>query len=126
VSGPVPEATARTQGRQVIDGFRQRWLRLADVLDAAETEVLAHLAFPPEHWRQIWRTHPLERLNQEVKRRADGVGIFPTAAAGGRLPGAILSEQHAAWPAGRRSFSVESRAKRSAPLPELAPLLAAS
>lgn len=120
-------AKARGQWHQVADGFRDRWPRLADLMDEAEVDVLAYLAFPPEHGRQIWSTNPLERLNKEVKRRSDVVGIFPNAAAVGRLTGAILSEQHAEWQAGRRSFSVESLAKLSAPLPELAPpLLAAS
>jgi transposase-like protein len=123
-----PDATtAREQWRRVADGFRAKWPRLADLMDEAEADVLAYLAFPPEHWRQIWSTNPLERLNKEVKRRADVVGIFPNAAAVGRLVGAILSEQHDEWQAGRRYFSADSLAKLTAPLSELAPpLLAAS
>lgn len=121
-----PDATrAHAQWRQVADGFRERWPRLALLMDEAEDEVLAYLAFPPEHWRQIWSTNPLERLNKEVKRRADVVGIFPNAAAVGRLTGAILSEQHDEWQAGRRYFSVESLAKL-APPPEAAPALLAA
>ena len=119
-------AKARAQWRQVADGFRAKWPRLADLMDAAEDEVLAYLAFPPDHWRQIWSTNPLERLNKEVKRRSDVVGIFPNAAPVARLTGAILSEQHDEWQAGRRYFSAESLAKVSAPGPDPAlPLLAA-
>ena len=117
-------ATAREQWRRVADGFRAKWPRLAALMDDAEADVLAYLTFPPEHWRQIWSTNPLERLNKEVKRRSDVVGIFPNAAAVGRLVGAILSEQHDEWQAGRRYFSAESLAKRLPPVPEPA-LLAA-
>nr|MBF6592595.1 IS256 family transposase [Ktedonobacterales bacterium] len=64
---PAPEM-ARAQWRQIADGFRPRYPKLAALLEAAETDVLAYLAFPPEHWRQIWSNNPLERLNREVKR----------------------------------------------------------
>ena len=123
-----PDApAAREQWRRVADNFRGRWPRLAEVMDEAEADVLAYLAFPPEHWRQIWSTNPLERLNKEVKRRSDVVGIFPNEAAVMRLVGAILSEQHDEWQAGRRYFSTESLAKLVPPPVEPAPpLLAAS
>jgi len=91
--------------------FEKRYPQLVACLREAETDVLAFYGFPVEHRRQIWSTNSLERLNREVGRRCEVVGIFPNRAALLRLAGAVLEEQNDEWAVGRRYFSTESMHK---------------
>lgn len=109
-----PEAT-RAQYQAVIDGLTARQPKVAAMLEDAEAALLAFTAFPQAHWRQIWSTNPLERLNREIKRRIDVVGIFPNDTAVVRLVGALLMEQDDEWLAGRRYFSTASMEPLRAP-----------
>jgi putative transposase len=96
--------TARTQWRQVADQLRPKVPKLATLLDEAEDDVLAYMTFPREHRAKIHSTNPIERLNGEIKRRTDVVGIFPNEAAITRLVGAILLEQNDEWTVQRARY----------------------
>ena len=94
--------------------FAARFPKLGPLMDDAQAEVLAFTAFPRAHWRKIWSTNPLERVNKEIKRRSRVVGIFLTTAAVIRLVGAVLLAMHDEWIAGdRRYLSEGSMAKLS-------------
>jgi putative transposase len=104
-------ASAHQTVERVCRLFEKRYPQLVACLREAETDVLAYYGFPVEHRRQIWSTNSLERLNREVGRRCEVVGIFPNRAALLRLAGAVLEEQNDEWAVGRRYFSTESMNK---------------
>ena len=101
---------ARKQWRSVADQLRPRVPKLAALMDGAEADVLAFMTFPKEHRAKIQSTNPLERVNGEIKRRSDVVGIFPNEAAVTRLVGAILLEQNDEWAVQRRYMTLETLA----------------
>jgi len=103
--------TAGQQLRRVADSLRPRFPNVSGLLEDAEDDLLAYMCFPREHWRQIYSTNPLERLNKEIKRRSNVVGIFPNREAVIRLVSAVLMEQQDEWEIGKRYFSIESMQK---------------
>lgn len=94
----------RTQFAEVTRMLERSHPKVAVMLEDACHDLLAFTGFPQRHWRQIWSTNPLERVNKEIKRRTDVVGVFPNLAALLRLAGAVLIEQHDEWDAGDRRY----------------------
>ena len=104
-------AEVQAQLRRVILQLENRFSEVARMLEEAAADITAFSSFPVEHWRQIWSNNPQERLNREIRRRSDVVGIFPDRSSVIRLVGAVLAEQHDEWQVARRYMSAESLAK---------------
>lgn len=98
---------ARDQWDKVADALTEKYPKLAAMMEASRDDVLAYMDFPREHWAQISSTNPIERLNGEVKRRSDVVGIFPNEKAVVRLVGALMLEQNDEWAVCRRYMALE-------------------
>jgi putative transposase len=103
-------ASTHAQHARIVEQLQDRFPAAAELLADAAADLLAFTAFPKEHWRQVWSNNPQERLNKELRRRTDVVGIFPNRAAVLRLIGAVLAEQHDEWAVTRRYMSAESLA----------------
>lgn len=99
---------AHEQWRRVADSLRPRFSKLAALMDEAEFDVLAYMVYPKDLRTKLHSTNPLERLNGEIKRRTNVVGIFPGEGAVVRLVGALLLEQHDEWAVARRYMTMES------------------
>ena len=101
---------ASRQWRHVTDKLRGGFPKLAEFMERTEADVLAYMDFPREHWTQISSTNPIERVNREIKRRCDVIGIFPNDAAIIRLVGALMLEQNDEWTVCRRYMTLEGLA----------------
>ena len=117
-----PDRPSASQAlRHVADQLRSKWPKLAGFIDESETDVLAHMDFPVQHRAKLHSTNPLERLNKEVKRRADVVGIFPNEGSIIRLIGAVLLEANDEWQLQHRYMQTEVMAELTPPLIDAVP-----
>jgi putative transposase len=106
--------SVHAQFDRIIDALAEKLPTIAEHLEAARADILAFTAFPKEIWRQIWSNNPNERLNREIRRRTDVVGIFPDRPSIIRLVGAVLAEQHDEWAEQRRYLGLDALARARA------------
>ena len=114
-------ASASQTLRHTADQLRGKWPKLGAFIDESETDVLAHMDFPLQHRSKVHSTNPIERVNKEVKRRADVVGIFPNEASIVRLVGAVLLELNDEWQLQHRYMQTEAMAELTPPMVEAFP-----
>ena len=105
---------------RVVEQLREPFAQVAELLADAAPDILACTAFPVAHWQKLWSNNPQERLNREIRRRTDVVGIFPNRPSARRLVGAVLAEQHDEWAEARRYLTIPNAAGNEAlPTPNM-------
>ena len=113
-------AEVHAQLDRVVEQLREPFPQVAELLADAAPDLLAFTAFPVAHWQKLWSNNPQERLNREIRRRTDVVGIFPNRLSARRLVGAVLAEQHDEWAEARRYLTIPSAAGNEAlPTPNM-------
>jgi transposase-like protein len=107
--------SAKKQLAIVVGAMDSAWPKAAEIVERAQDDILAHMSFPQQHWARIRSTNPLERLNREIKRRTNVVGVFPDVPSVERLVGALLMEQDDEWQVNRRYFSLGTMMRLTSP-----------